>query len=74
MILAYLAHDSERGDWQARPAADGRARGVFPRAGPAAEAQPAPEPSPAAARDDGLAAVTLPQHAVTAGVWPALAQ
>src|SRR5260370_33077397 len=73
MISAYLGHDSERGDWGARPAVDVRARGVSLPAGPAAEAGPAPEPSSATARDDELAAV-LPHDSVTVAVRTASAQ
>jgi len=70
MISAYLALDSERGGWRARPAGDVWAREVAPRAGLAAEARPAPEPSPAAPRGDGLAAA-LPHDSVTAAGWAA---
>ena len=65
MILAYPAPDSERGDWRARPAMDVLARGVSRRFGASAEAQLAPEPLPAAARDAGLTAA-LPHDSVTA--------
>jgi hypothetical protein len=73
MIAACLSHDSERGDWRARPAADVQARGVSLPAGPAVEAGPAPEPSSATARDDELAAV-LPHDSVTIAVRTVSAQ
>src|SRR5260370_21217825 len=64
-ISAYLGHDSERGGWRARPAVGVWAHGASRRAGPAAEARPAPEPSPAAPRGDGVAAA-VPRDSVTA--------
>src|SRR5260370_26684441 len=64
-ITTYQGHDSERGGWRARPAVGVWAHGASRRAGPAAEARPAPEPSPAAPRGDGLAAA-VPRDSVTA--------
>src|SRR5712691_194880 len=70
MISAYLGHDSERGDWRARPVVVVWARGASRRAGPAAEARLAPEPSPAPALGDALAAA-LPHDSVAAAGWAA---
>jgi len=70
MILVYLAHDSERGDWRARPAMGVLARGVCRRFGPTAEVQLAPERLPAAARDAGVTAA-VPHDSVTAVVGAA---
>src|SRR5258708_31639550 len=66
-ISAYLGHDSERGGWRARPAVGVWAHGASRRAGPAAEARPAPEPAPAAPRGDGVAAAVPPGSATAAG-------
>src|SRR5260370_38234242 len=64
-VSAELGHDAGRGGWRARAAVGVWAHGASRRAGPAAEARPAPEPSPAAPRGDGLAAA-VPRDSVTA--------
>src|SRR5260370_24063920 len=66
-ISAYLGHDSERGGWRARPAVGVWAHGASRRAGPAAEARPAPEPSPAAPRRGGVAAAVARGSVTAAG-------